>query len=100
LDVLAADQLGRALYSQMYPGQVDLPNYARFTFLDSHAKTFYGNWNRIADDSVALLRAEMGRSPFDKVLRDLIDELCVRSQEFRVRWAARDVAVECAVSWT
>jgi transcriptional regulator with XRE-family HTH domain len=98
LDVLAANQLGRALYSEMYVGHDGPSNYARFTFLDPRSKTFYGNWNRIADDSVALLRAERGRSPFDEVLRDLIDELCVRSEEFRVRWDARDVAVECATS--
>jgi transcriptional regulator with XRE-family HTH domain len=98
LDVLAANQLGRALYSEMYVGHDGPSNYARFTFLDPRSKTFYGNWNRIADDSVALLRAERGRSPFDEVLRDLIDELCVRSEEFRVRWDARDVVVECATS--
>jgi hypothetical protein len=40
---------------------------------------------------VALLHAEAGRDPFDKGLSDLIGELSTRSEEFRRRWAQRNV---------
>ena len=32
-----------------------------------------------------------GREPYDRALTELVGELSVRSQEFRVRWAAHDV---------
>jgi len=38
-----------------------------------------------------VLRATVGRNPYDKSLSDLIGELSTRSDEFRVRWAAHDV---------
>ena len=37
------------------------------------------------------MRGQACRSPFDKVLTDLIGELSTRSEEFRTRWAAHDV---------
>ena len=46
---------------------------------------------RVQDDSVAYLRAEAGRDPYDKDLQDLIGELSTRSDRFRQRWAAYDV---------
>jgi len=41
--------------------------------------------------TVALLRTEAGRAPFDKSLTALIGELSTRSEEFRTLWAAHDV---------
>ncbi len=38
-----------------------------------------------------MLRTEAGRDPYDKALTDLVGELCTRSDEFCVRWAAHDV---------
>ena len=64
---------------------------ARFNFLDPHARTFWGNWERAADDTVAMLRTEAGRDPYDKDLAGLVGELSTRSDAFRVRWAAHDV---------
>ena len=61
------------------------------SFLDPHARTFWGNWERAADDTVAMLRAEAGRDPYDKALTELVGELSTRSDDFRVRWAAHDV---------
>ena len=52
---------------------------------------FWGDWERAADDTVAILRTEAGRDPYDKALTDLVGELCTRSDDFRVRWAAHDV---------
>jgi hypothetical protein len=38
-----------------------------------------------------MLRTEAGRDPYDKALTDLVGELCTRSDDFRIRWAAHDV---------
>lgn len=90
-DVVAANQLGRALYWPLFDGSVKRPNTARFTFLDPRAREFYGDWDRTASDMVAVLRAEAGRNPFDRRLTDLVGELSTRSEDFRTRWAAHNV---------
>ena len=41
-------------------------NHARFNFLDPRARDFWLDWERAADDSVATLRTEAGRDPYDK----------------------------------
>jgi len=90
-DVLAANQLGRALYVDLLAETVQPPNNSRFTFLNPKAREFYVNWEQAADDIVAILRSTAGRNPFDKDLTDLIGELSTRSEEFRIRWARHDV---------
>lgn len=92
-DVLAANDLGRALYSPLYE-QVDAgecPNSARFLFLDPTASEFFTDYDKALNDCVAFLRAEAGRDPYDKELSDLVGELSTRSEDFRRRWAAHDV---------
>ena len=89
LDVLAANRLGRALYAPLFTDAV--PNHARFLFLDSRAGDFWPDWDKDANEAVGVLRAEAGRDPCDRSLSDLIGELCTRSEQFRGRWAARDV---------
>jgi transcriptional regulator with XRE-family HTH domain len=89
-DILAANDLGRALYSPLYE-ESDAPNSARFVFLSSAAPEFFTDFDKVQDDSVAFLRAEAGRDPHDKDLQDLIGELSTRSERFRQRWAAHDV---------
>ncbi|MFC4395267.1 helix-turn-helix transcriptional regulator [Arthrobacter sedimenti] len=90
-DVLASNELGRALYQEMMAEPVTPPNSARFTFLNPMAREFFRDWERSADDIVAVLRSTAGRNPYDKDLSDLIGELSTRSEEFRVRWARHDV---------
>jgi hypothetical protein len=93
LDILAANALGYALYSPIYADQARPPNLARFVFLDPHAGEFFREWDTVANDTVAMLRAEAGRDPHDKRLSDLIGELSTRSDEFRIRWAAHNVRI-------
>lgn len=91
LDVLASNGLGRAVFAQLFESAARPTNLARFMFLDPAATTFYDSWQRLADDIVALLRAEAGRNPYDKALTDLIGELSTRSEPFRTRWADHNV---------
>jgi len=105
MDVVAANALGRALYSDLFraggPGSVSgagdgpassrLPNHTRYLFLDPRSHDFYTEWERAAHTNVAILRREAGRSPHDPGLAALVGELSVQSEEFRTRWAAHDV---------
>lgn len=90
-DLLAANRLGYALYSELVSDPISPPNNARFVFLNPRSKEFFVDWERAADDIVAMLRSEAGRNPYDKALTDLIGELSTRSETFRTRWAAHDV---------
>jgi len=89
LDILAANRLGYALYSPVFLDPVRPANLARFIFLDDRSAGFYRDWDGIAQQCVGSLRAEAGRDPYDRALTDLVGELSLRSQEFRVRWAGR-----------
>lgn len=94
-DILGANQLGRALYAPVFDSplfaQRGPVNTARFMFLDPAATDFWVDWDKGANDAVAFLRSETGRSPHDRVLVDLIGELTTRSKEFAVRWGRHDV---------
>ena len=91
LDVLGANQLGRAVFAPVFDTAEPVPNIARFIFLDPAAQSYYVDWDNLAQDTVALLRAEAGRDPYDRALTDLIGELSTRSEVFRTWWAAHDV---------
>ena len=91
LDVLAVNDLGRALFAPMFDGDSPV-NTARFMFLDEYAaRQLFPEWERIANDTVSILRIEAGRRPDDPALVALIGQLSTRSQAFRTRWAAHDV---------
>jgi hypothetical protein len=90
-DLLAANRLGRALYSPLFDDPVRPVNSARFIFLSPRAPGFFGDWERAANDVVAALRTEAGRNPYDRALSDLVGELSTRSEIFRTLWAAHNV---------
>jgi transcriptional regulator with XRE-family HTH domain len=89
-DILAANRLGYALYSELFVDPVRPANVARFVFL-SPRRVFFPDWESVANDLVANLRTEAGRNPHDRGLQDLVGELSTRSQEFRSRWASHNV---------
>jgi hypothetical protein len=60
-------------------------------FLDSRARDFYLDWDRIARDIVASLRAAARHNPYDRDHSNLVGELSTRSEEFRQLWARHDV---------
>lgn len=91
LDILAANALGLALYSDMLGGRTLPVNSARYIFLDPRARDFYVDWEQVASNSVAVMRSEAGRDPYDRCLSDLVGELSTRSPEFRSLWAAHNV---------
>ena len=62
LDILTANALGYALYSPVCADPVRPANNARFLFLDPYATESFRDWEKVASDTVALLRAEAWRT--------------------------------------
>ena len=112
LDILAANRLGRALYSPLYgdpfhgdpfhgdrahgaPFHGDRAqepvNIARFQFLDPCGRDYFPDWEESVNTTVSLLRTEAGRAPHDRDLTGLVGELATRSEEFRTAWAKHNV---------
>lgn len=91
MDILAANPLARAFYTDLFACSDNQGNLARFNFLDPASRRFYPDWELFGDMAVAILRREAGRDPHDKDLHDLIGELSTRSKDFRARWGAHDV---------
>ncbi|MFE7706982.1 helix-turn-helix domain-containing protein [Streptomyces sp. NPDC057486] len=91
MDLLAANQLARAFYCDLYAAPHNQANLARCNFLDPASRRLYPVWDTFADTAVAILRTEAGRNPHNKDLHDLVGELSTRSEEFRTRWGAHNV---------
>ena len=91
MDLLAANMLGRALYSPAYDAEPEIPNLARFAFMNPAARELYPDWDGAANVAVALLRTEAGRTPGNAALTALVGELSTQSEEFRQRWAMHNV---------
>lgn len=91
-DVLAVNQLARALYSPLLADPRRPANAARFVYLAPEAaRDFFVDYDQIANDMDAKLRMEAGRNPHDAELIALVGELSTRSELFRKRWASQDV---------
>ena len=91
-DVLAMNQLGRALYSPVLADPRRPVNTARFVYLHpDEAKAFFVDYDHVARNAAATLRMELGRTPHDEDLVALVDELSTASAVFRQQWASQDV---------
>ncbi|MFJ9554180.1 helix-turn-helix transcriptional regulator [Nocardiopsis sp. NPDC101807] len=97
LDVVATNALARALHAPMFASPTTAAhgraNFARYHFLDPASRDFFADWRAGAAMTVALLRAEAGREPHDRALRELIGELSTLSDDFRALWASHDVRI-------
>ncbi|MCX2732630.1 helix-turn-helix transcriptional regulator [Saccharopolyspora sp. NFXS83] len=96
-DIIAANPLARALHAPVFDstttGENGRANLARYIFLDPSAHDFFVDWESAATATAALLRAEAGREPHDRALRELIGELSTLSAGFRTEWASHDVRI-------
>lgn len=97
LDLVASNALCRALYSPMFDSDTTaergFANFPRYFFLDPGSSRFFVDWEEGAKATVAVLRAEAGREPHDRALRELVGELSTLSPEFRTMWASHDVRI-------
>jgi transcriptional regulator with XRE-family HTH domain len=87
IDVLAANSLATALHGGFARGT----NLVRALFLDPAARDRYPDWDDVAKDTVAALRASVGPDLDDPHLTDLVGELSLKSERFRSLWARHDV---------
>ncbi|MFD7920975.1 helix-turn-helix transcriptional regulator [Streptomyces sp. NPDC059740] len=97
LDIVASNALCRALYAPMFDsattGDRGCANFPRYFFLDPGSLDFFVDWEEGARATVAVLRAEAGRAPHDRSLRELVGELSALSPDFRTMWASHDVRI-------
>ncbi|GGM57878.1 DNA-binding protein [Longimycelium tulufanense] len=91
LEVLAWNTMARVLIADFPALPAGGRNLARLVFLDSSARQRYVNWQRKADDTVAILRMDFGRHPRDPRLNALVAELSAESADFRRMWSDRHV---------
>lgn len=85
-DVLASNRLAREVLTDFEALPAPRRNLARYYLLDPEARERVGDWERIAAETVAILRLEAGRSPQDRRLADLVGELTLKSPEFSGWW--------------
>ncbi|QFU86316.1 helix-turn-helix transcriptional regulator [Amycolatopsis sp. YIM 10] len=86
LNVLAHNALGGALFA----GHRYSDDLVRLVFLDPDGRTFYPDWDRVAVNTVAGLRAA-AIDHDDPRLIEVVGELSVKSAEFRKLWARHDI---------
>lgn len=91
LDILAMNDLARELYQRDTSSPTSADNFARYLFLDPEAPDVTADWDSMAEDTVAILRHEMGRDPHSRELSALVGALSVGSADFRRMWAEHNV---------
>jgi transcriptional regulator with XRE-family HTH domain len=88
MDVLAANELSLALNPRCAPPT----NLVRSLFLEeTYARELYPEYEDVAVETVATLRASVGADLDDPALTDLVGELSLKSERFRKLWARHDV---------
>jgi transcriptional regulator with XRE-family HTH domain len=90
-DVLAANALARAFYTDFDALPAGERNIVRFLFTDDAARELYDDWAATARQVVASLRVYAGTHPNDPRLAALVGDLSVRDPDFRRWWADHDV---------
>jgi transcriptional regulator with XRE-family HTH domain len=92
MDVLAYNELALMLH----PGLATERNVLRMVFLDPEAREIYPDWDSVARESVATLRAAAGADLDDPRLAELVGEVSLKSAEFRRLWARHEVQGKAA----
>ncbi|WKX71110.1 helix-turn-helix domain-containing protein [Streptomyces sp. XD-27] len=91
MDILAWNRLaGRVAFDLATTPEAER-NAARLVFLHPDARDLHPDWEQLAEETVAALRAEAGRHPEDPRLCQLVGELLERSDDFRRHWEAQAV---------
>ena len=87
LDVLAANPLSLVVFPAFSPGA----NCVSALFLDPRMRSFYDDWENVAQSTVARLRGLIGKEVDDPRLSALVAELSERSPDFSRLWARHDI---------
>lgn len=87
MDLLGTNALGRAVYSKIVESRIANGNLARFVFLDPDAPDFYDDYQKIAEDTVGILRLAAVNDGDDPKFTQLLGELSAKSELFTRLWA-------------
>lgn len=85
-DVLGANELAKALFTDFDAMPPAERNYARWLFLHQDVRTLFVDWEVQARAAVENLRLDVGRAPDDQATQQLVAELRERSEEFDRWW--------------
>jgi transcriptional regulator with XRE-family HTH domain len=97
-DVLAGNHLAFLLLADFPSMPAAERNLTRWMMLDPRAKELFRDWNSVAAEAVGTLRVDIGRHPDDAQANQLVGELAVQSEPFRLGWAGHRVARRSAGS--
>lgn len=86
-EVLGMNRLAASLLTDFLAKPVRQRSLIRWAFLDPAAKERYVDWEQVAASMVGTLRLDAGRYPHDPLLAQLVGELSMNSEEFRMWWA-------------
>jgi transcriptional regulator with XRE-family HTH domain len=89
LDVLAWNQLAKAVFKDFATIRRQDRNFLRMLFLDEDIRSRFVDWEPVARAAVAFVRAA---APSEPRLVHLIGELSLSDTEFRTWWAERHVS--------
>ncbi|MBL0885930.1 helix-turn-helix domain-containing protein [Myceligenerans indicum] len=90
-DVLGANRLARALFTDFERLPARERNYARWMLLSDEARALFVDWEVQARHAVEALRLDAGRTPQDPGTQQLVGELSLASGEFREWWSDHQV---------
>ncbi|WP_328724217.1 helix-turn-helix transcriptional regulator [Streptomyces sp. NBC_00259] len=85
-DILAANRMAKALFTDFEQLAPPHRNYARWMFLDDDARSLFVDWEEQARAAVESLRLDVGRDPDDQATTALVEELREHSREFDQWW--------------
>lgn len=85
-DVLAANRLAEALFG----GFGSSSNLLHRVFVAPDARTFYADWETVAEHSVAGFRMHHGAAPHDARIVEVLRDVLARSPEFARLWERHD----------
>ncbi|GLY67962.1 helix-turn-helix transcriptional regulator [Amycolatopsis taiwanensis] len=85
-DILAANRMAKALFTDFDQMPATRRNYAHWMFLDEDARSLFVDWPDQARAAVESLRFEVGRDPDDRATAELVTELREHSREFGQWW--------------
>jgi transcriptional regulator with XRE-family HTH domain len=90
-DILAWNGMAAAVFGDWSQVPAQERNWARMVFLKPEYRELFVLWEQKAADVVSGLRMTAGCHPDDPRLSALVGELSVKSEEFRLLWAAHEV---------
>jgi transcriptional regulator with XRE-family HTH domain len=90
-DVLAANRMANALFTDFAALAPRVRNYVRWVLLSDEARDLFLDWEIQARNAVESLRFDAGKTPDDPLTQQLVGELSLASAEFRRWWSEHRV---------